>query len=86
MLHSFLAFLLFDCVCWATCFQSEYDDNRMDPHHGEEERQDEPENLDLPEDLELDQDEEGEEEDNAGTVTRCIVKSIVFVTVTVSVS
>ena len=62
-------------------FQSEYDDNKMDPYHGEEDKQDEPENLDLPEDLNLDQDEDGEEEDNTGAVTFCIVlvvNSIMF--------
>ena len=62
-------------------FQSEYDDNRTDPYHGEEDKQDEPENLDLPEDLNLDQDEDGEEEDNTGAVTFCIVlvvNSIMF--------
>ncbi|XP_070191391.1 midasin-like isoform X1 [Littorina saxatilis] len=46
--------------------ESEYDDNRVDPHHGEEEKPEEPENVDLPEDLNLDLDEEGEEEDTGG--------------------
>ena len=44
-------------------FQSEYDDNRTDPYHGEEDKNDEPENMDLPDDLNLDQDEPGEEDD-----------------------
>lgn len=67
-----MMFVLFQSEC-DVLFQSEYDDNRTDPYHGEEDKQDEPENLDLPEDLDLDQDEDGEEEDNTGAVTFCIV-------------
>lgn len=41
--------------------QSEYDDNKVDPHHGDQGQQEEAENLDLPDDLNLDRDEKGEE-------------------------
>ncbi|XP_076466261.1 midasin-like [Babylonia areolata] len=43
--------------------EKEYDDNRTDPYHGEEDQQPEAENMDLPEDLNLDQEEQDEGEE-----------------------
>ena len=40
-------------------FQSEYDDERIDPHHGNQEAEEAPENMDLPDDLTLDEEEAG---------------------------
>uniref|UniRef100_A0A3Q3ARQ7 Midasin n=1 Tax=Kryptolebias marmoratus TaxID=37003 RepID=A0A3Q3ARQ7_KRYMA len=38
--------------------QREFDENEVDPYHGEQEKRPEPEAMDLPQDLNLDQDEE----------------------------
>ncbi|XP_056015325.1 midasin-like isoform X2 [Ostrea edulis] len=45
--------------------ESEYDDDRIDPNHGNQEPQDAPDNIDLPDDLKLDEEEAGvtEEQD-----------------------
>ncbi|XP_025099152.1 midasin-like [Pomacea canaliculata] len=40
--------------------EPEYDEDRVDPNHGDQNQQQEPEQLDLPDDLNLDQDEEDE--------------------------
>uniref|UniRef100_A0A3Q2D7A0 Midasin n=1 Tax=Cyprinodon variegatus TaxID=28743 RepID=A0A3Q2D7A0_CYPVA len=43
----------------------EFDENEVDPFHGQQDKRPEPEAMDLPEDLNLDQDEEaGEDEEN----------------------
>ncbi|XP_041660686.1 midasin isoform X2 [Cheilinus undulatus] len=39
--------------------QREFDENEVDPYHGQQDKRPEPEAMDLPEDLNLDQDEEG---------------------------
>ena len=38
--------------------QREFDENEVDPYHGQQDKRPDPEALDLPEDLNLDQDEE----------------------------
>uniref|UniRef100_A0A3P9MDK6 Midasin n=1 Tax=Oryzias latipes TaxID=8090 RepID=A0A3P9MDK6_ORYLA len=47
-------------------FQRDFDENEVDPYHGQQEKAAEPEPMDLPEDLALGDDEEGgdEEEEN----------------------
>ena len=47
------------------CLQREYDENEVDPHHGENQKQEEPEAMDLPDDLNLDQEEDEEGKDDA---------------------
>ncbi len=46
-------------------FQREYDENEVDPHHGEQEDQSAPETLDLPDDLNLEDENDTQDgEDN----------------------
>uniref|UniRef100_A0A3B4AV04 Midasin n=1 Tax=Periophthalmus magnuspinnatus TaxID=409849 RepID=A0A3B4AV04_9GOBI len=45
--------------------QREFDENEVDPYHGQQDKQPEPEAMDLPEDLNLDQEDEGGD-DNDG--------------------
>ncbi|XP_031820381.1 midasin [Sarcophilus harrisii] len=45
--------------------EREYDENEVDPYHGNQEKQPEPEPLDLPDDLNLDGGEKSDEEDKA---------------------
>lgn len=47
-------------------FQSEYDDDRIDPHHGNQEPEEAPDNMDLPDDLKLDEEEAGVTEEEQG--------------------
>lgn len=47
--------------------QREFDENEVDPYHGQQNKKPEPESMDLPEDLNLDQEEEaGEDEEGEG--------------------
>lgn len=47
-------------------FQSKYDDDRIDPHHGNQEPEEAPDNMDLPDDLKLDEEEAGVTEEEQG--------------------
>lgn len=47
-------------------FQSEYDDDRIDPHHGSQEPEEAPDKMDLPDDLKLDEEEAGVTEEEQG--------------------
>lgn len=50
------------------CWQREYDENEVDPYHGQQEKEPEVEPLDLPDNLNLENDEKSdEEEENEGT-------------------
>lgn len=50
------------------CWQREYDENEVDPYHGQQEKQPEVEPLDLPDNLNLENDEKSdEEEEDEGT-------------------
>ncbi|MEQ2192426.1 hypothetical protein XENOCAPTIV_011514, partial [Xenoophorus captivus] len=50
--------------CHPPQLQREFDENEVDPYHGQQDRRPEPEAMELPEDLNLDQDEEaGEDEE-----------------------
>lgn len=44
-------------------FQRDFDENEVDPYHGQQEKAAEPEPMDLPEDLALGDDEEGGDEE-----------------------
>uniref|UniRef100_A0A8W8MR76 Midasin n=1 Tax=Magallana gigas TaxID=29159 RepID=A0A8W8MR76_MAGGI len=46
--------------------ESEYDDDRIDPHHGNQEPEEAPDNMDLPDDLKLDEEEAGVTEEEQG--------------------
>uniref|UniRef100_A0A3Q4BJ07 Midasin n=1 Tax=Mola mola TaxID=94237 RepID=A0A3Q4BJ07_MOLML len=47
--------------------QREFDENEVDPYHGQKEKRPEPEAMELPEDLNLDQDDEaGDDEESEG--------------------
>lgn len=46
--------------------QREFDENEVDPYHGQQDKRPEPEAMDLPDDLNLDQEEQQEEEEEAG--------------------
>lgn len=51
------------CLFFPTFFlQREYDENEVDPYHGQQEKQPEVEPLDLPDDLNLENDEKSDEE------------------------
>ena len=43
--------------------QREYDDDAIDPNHGQQQKEEEPESMDLPDDLNLDDNEPEDEED-----------------------
>lgn len=45
-------------ICVRPDFQREFDENEVDPYHGQPDKRPEPEAMDLPEDLNLDQDNE----------------------------
>lgn len=45
-------------ICVPAVLQREFDENEVDPYHGQQDKQPEPEAMDLPEDLNLDQDDE----------------------------
>lgn len=50
------------------CCQREYDENEVDPYHGQQEKQPEVEPLDLPDNLNLENDEKSDEgEEDEGT-------------------
>lgn len=51
-----MAFLFLTCALAA--FQREFDENEVDPYHGQQDKRPEPEAMDLPEDLNLDQNDE----------------------------
>lgn len=51
-------------------FQREFDDNEVDPYHGQQDKRPEPEAMDLPEDLNLDQKDVGEN-DGDGDGEKC---------------
>lgn len=54
-------------MCSSPGCQREFDENEVDPYHGQEDKRPEPEAMELPEDLNLDQDEEaGEDEEGDG--------------------
>lgn len=44
--------------------QREFDENEVDPYHGQQDKRPEPEGMDLPDDLNLDQEEQQEEEED----------------------
>ena len=47
------------CHIWTPAIsQREFDENEVDPYHGQQGTRPEPEAMDLPEDLNLDQDDE----------------------------
>ncbi|KAM9840331.1 midasin [Aulostomus maculatus] len=46
--------------------EREFDENEVDPYHGQQDKRPEPETMDLPEDLNLDQDEAGDNEEDKG--------------------
>uniref|UniRef100_A0A8C5T387 Midasin n=1 Tax=Malurus cyaneus samueli TaxID=2593467 RepID=A0A8C5T387_9PASS len=46
--------------------EREYDENEVDPYHGQQEKEPEVEPLDLPDDLNLDDNEKSDEEENEG--------------------
>lgn len=45
-------------ICALALLQREFDENEVDPYHGQQDTRLEPEAMDLPEDLNLDQDDE----------------------------
>jgi len=50
------------------CWQREYDENEVDPYHGQQEKEPEVEPLELPDNLNLENDEKSdEEEEDEGT-------------------
>lgn len=53
--------------------QPEYDEDRVDPNHGDQNQQQEPEQLDLPDDLNLDQNEEDEGAGDEGESYRILL-------------
>lgn len=67
MSNSFLSALSDLCV-----FQREFDENEVDPYHGQQDKRPEPEAMDLPEDLNLDQDDEaGDDGEGEGNGESC---------------
>lgn len=47
--------------------QREFDENEVDPYHGQQDKRPEPEAMDLPDDLNLDQDDEaGDDKEGEG--------------------
>lgn len=57
---------LFVCLfvsCSLHCPQREYDENEVDPYHGNQEKLPEPEALDLPDDMNLDSEDKNGSED-----------------------
>ncbi|XP_062616180.1 midasin-like, partial [Saccostrea cucullata] len=46
--------------------ESEYDDDKIDPNHGNQEPQQAPDNMDLPDDMKLDEEEAGVTEEDQG--------------------
>lgn len=52
--------------------QREFDENEVDPYHGQQDKRPEPEAMDLPEDLNLDKDEEaGDDGEGEGDGETC---------------
>lgn len=58
-------FLFFFFLNSLLLLQREFDENEVDPYHGQQDKKPEPEAMDLPDDLNLDQ-EEQEEKEEAG--------------------
>lgn len=58
--------LFFSSFFW---LQREYDENEIDPYHGQQEKQPEVEPLDLPDDLNLENDEKSDDEEKEGEGT-----------------
>lgn len=46
--------------------QREFDENEVDPYHGQQDKRPEPEPMDLPENLNLDQHEEAGDDEDEG--------------------
>lgn len=52
--------------------QREFDENEVDPYHGQQDKRPEPEAMDLPEDLNLDEnDDAGDDGEGAGDGETC---------------
>lgn len=49
------------------CWQREYDENEVDPYHGQQEKEPEVEPLDLPDNLNLESNEKSDDEEDEGT-------------------
>lgn len=49
------------------CWQREYDENEVDPYHGQQEKEPEVEPLDLPDNLNLQSNEKSDDEEDEGT-------------------
>lgn len=65
-----LAFLFLFCAL--APLQREFDENEVDPYHGQQDKRPEPEAMDLPEDLNLDQDDEaGDDGEGQGDGETC---------------
>lgn len=61
-----------DIYCSLSGSQREFDEDEVDPYHGQQDKRPEPEAMDLPEDLNLDQqDEAGDDGDGQGDGKTC---------------
>lgn len=59
-------------ICAPSVTQREFDENEVDPYHGQQDKRPEPEAMDLPEDLNLDKDDEaGHDEEGEGDGEIC---------------
>ena len=59
-------------ICAVAVSQREFDENEVDPYHGQQDKRPEAEAMDLPEDLNLDQDEEpGDDGEGEGDGETC---------------
>lgn len=59
-------------ICALSVSQREFDENEVDPYHGQQDKRPEPEAMDLPEDLNLDQDDEaGDDGEGEGDGETC---------------
>lgn len=64
-----MAFLFL--ICALALLQREFDEDEVDPYHGQQDKRPEPEAMDLPEDLNLDQnDEAGDDGEGEGETCR----------------
>lgn len=67
---SFPILLLNPCLLIVSpffCWQREYDENEVDPYHGQQEKEPEVEPLDLPDNLNLESNEKSDDEEDEGT-------------------
>lgn len=48
-------------MCGVVC-QREFDENEVDPYHGQQDKRPEPEAMELPDDLNLDQDDDARDD------------------------